>query len=58
MARYTEEEIDAILTDEKKEPETRSVIVNLAAVLSAILVSTGIVGALLWLNIFIWSKVF
>lgn len=52
MPRYTDEELI------KNNKESSSVIINIAAVLTAVLISTGIVGALIWLNIFIWSKVF
>lgn len=52
MPRYTEKE----LSTENIEP--KSAIITVASVISAVLVSTGLVGALVWFNIFVWSKVF
>lgn len=35
-----------------------AIFVGIVSVLSAVLVSTGLLGALIWFNIFIWDKVF
>lgn len=46
--------------DKEEEVSVRpsTAVVGLASLISAVLVSTGLIGALIWLNIFIWSKVF
>jgi hypothetical protein len=51
MPRYNTEE-------EEVEVRPSTAIVGFASVISAVLISTGLIGALIWLNIFIWSKVF
>jgi hypothetical protein len=64
MARYENGSVPDQLTDAERELELeeedtqRSVIINLASVISALLVSAAIVGGLVWLNILIWGSIF
>lgn len=64
MARYENGSVPTGLTDADQELEIqeeiqqRSVIINMASIISAVLVSTAIVGGLVWLNILIWGSIF
>lgn len=51
MPRYEEE-----VTPTQVKPG--AFVVGLASIVSAVLISTAVVGALVWFNIFIWSKIF
>jgi hypothetical protein len=52
MPRYEE------TTRTPAEVKPGAFVIGLTSIISAVLISTAVLGALIWVNVFIWSKVF